>query len=97
MHITPIWSAPAEHYPWMARRLCDHTTAHLFFAPESEASAEIIAKAKAICERCPVKAECLAYADALGKKAGEGVWGGLTAHERELRVRRTKRHEKEGL
>ena len=96
MHITPIWSAPAEAHPWMARRLCSNETANLFFSPDSEVSAEIIAKAKAICEWCPVKAECLAYADALGAMASEGIWGGLTARERALRVRRNKRHEKGG-
>jgi WhiB family redox-sensing transcriptional regulator len=39
-----------------------------------------IAKAKAICERCPVRAGCLAHA--LEHKIAHGVWGGLTEDER---------------
>jgi WhiB family redox-sensing transcriptional regulator len=36
--------------------------------------------AKAICQRCPVIAECLA--DALDNRTEFGVWGGMTERER---------------
>jgi WhiB family transcriptional regulator, redox-sensing transcriptional regulator len=36
--------------------------------------------AKVVCARCLVRAECLAYALALGIR--EGVWGGTTGNDR---------------
>lgn len=38
------------------------------------------AEAKALCLRCPVRAECLQYADDNDER--EGIWGGLTPQER---------------
>jgi WhiB family transcriptional regulator, redox-sensing transcriptional regulator len=37
-------------------------------------------RAKAVCESCPVRAECLDHAVSSGER--HGVWGGLTADER---------------
>jgi WhiB family transcriptional regulator, redox-sensing transcriptional regulator len=37
-------------------------------------------RAKAVCEDCPVRAECLDHA--LGAGERYGVWGGLTSDER---------------
>lgn len=52
------------------------------FFPVSEAGPALnqVAEAKAICARCPVTSECLAWA----LRAGEpvGVWGGTTPEER---------------
>lgn len=45
----------------------------------SEEPAEI-GRAKAVCATCPVKVECLEYAKDNGEE--DGVWGGLTPHER---------------
>lgn len=43
-----------------------------------------VTRAKAVCLRCPVLAECLGWAQLHGQ--GDGVWGGLDADERrELR------------
>lgn len=39
-----------------------------------------IAEAKAVCRRCPVTEDCLAWAIATGQDAG--VWGGLGEDER---------------
>lgn len=44
-------------------------------------NAERIADAKAVCAVCPVRQECLQTALDLGES--DGVWGGLTATERE--------------
>ena len=55
--------------------------ADLFF-PERGASTR---KAKAICNACEVKAECLDYAIVNGEKFG--IWGGMSERERR-RVRR---------
>jgi WhiB family redox-sensing transcriptional regulator len=37
-------------------------------------------RAKAVCESCPVRAECLNHAVRAGERYG--VWGGLTSDER---------------
>ncbi|HRW19069.1 MAG TPA: WhiB family transcriptional regulator [Dermatophilaceae bacterium] len=43
-------------------------------------------QAKAVCQRCPVIAECLA--DALDNRTEFGVWGGQTERERRALLRR---------
>lgn len=47
---------------------------------------EPAALAKRICNRCPVREECLEYALAAGEKYG--IWGGTTERERRRLVRR---------
>jgi WhiB family redox-sensing transcriptional regulator len=37
-------------------------------------------RAKAVCEPCPVRAQCLDHALSTGER--HGVWGGLSADER---------------
>lgn len=54
----------------------------LFFGPDGERSAEREMrerKAKAVCARCPLRAECLEYA--LSHPARHGIWGGLSPEE----------------
>jgi WhiB family redox-sensing transcriptional regulator len=61
----------------------------LFFGPDAEfvtARRDREAKAKAICARCPVKAECLEYA--LDTREAFGVWGSLNEDERRAILRR---------
>jgi Transcription factor WhiB len=43
--------------------------------------------AKAVCERCPVRGECLQWALDAGADADYGIWGGLDEAERR-RLRR---------
>lgn len=43
-----------------------------------------IARAKAVCARCSVRVECLAYAEGAGEE--DGVWGGLSVQERRRSV-----------
>jgi WhiB family redox-sensing transcriptional regulator len=47
-----------------------------------------IARAKAVCARCPVAAKCLAFALFHGDVT-DGVFGGTTGAERERLLRRT--------
>jgi WhiB family redox-sensing transcriptional regulator len=49
-------------------------------APRRAALAEHEAEAKAICQPCPLRDTCLAWALDTGQD--HGVWGGLTEHER---------------
>jgi DNA-binding CsgD family transcriptional regulator len=66
-------SAQATAADWQASAACGGTNSRTFV--EAKPS-----EAKEICANCPVRAECL-Y-DALGSKADNGIWGGLTYHER---------------
>jgi WhiB family transcriptional regulator, redox-sensing transcriptional regulator len=66
----------ADDYSWQIEASCRGVDAELFFpATEEEA-----APAKAICETCPVRVACLAFA--LERNERFGVWGGLTEKER---------------
>lgn len=70
---------------WRERAACRDEDPELFFpvgaAGPALAQAE---RAKAVCRRCPVIDQCLAWALAAGQDAG--IWGGLTEQERrELR------------
>jgi WhiB family redox-sensing transcriptional regulator len=60
----------------------------LFFAPAVIESADVRAKreklAKAICARCPVQPQCLAYALRVDETLG--IWGGYTEVERRRRA-----------
>jgi WhiB family transcriptional regulator, redox-sensing transcriptional regulator len=66
---------------WQDYANCRGADADLFF-PERGASTR---KAKAICNACDVKAECLDFAIVQGEKFG--IWGGMSERERR-RVRR---------
>ena len=64
---------------WMTDAACTTTDPELFFPSEKEGWATA-GMAKAICDVCPVAAECLQYA--LDHEIPEGIWGGLTARNR---------------
>lgn len=66
-----------ERPPWMARRDPRCNDPALFF-PAQGRSAEA---AKAVCADCPVVQQCADYA--LADHGLEGVWGGMTAGERD--------------
>lgn len=66
---------------WQDYANCRGADADLFF-PERGASTR---KAKAICNACEVKNQCLDYAIINGEKFG--IWGGMSERERR-RVRR---------
>ena len=66
---------------WQDYANCRGADADLFF-PERGASTR---KAKAICNACDVKGECLDFAIVQGEKFG--IWGGMSERERR-RVRR---------
>lgn len=59
---------------WYADALCKEYPTSLFFPDKGQATA----RAKALCRRCTVRAEC---AEA-GAAEPVGIWGGLTAQAR---------------
>lgn len=66
---------------WRHDANCREEDPELFFPVGSGGPATSqIAQAKAVCHRCPVASDCLAWALATGQDAG--VWGGLSEEER---------------
>lgn len=66
----------------LERAACRDTDLELFFSIDEADEA----RAKGVCQRCPVRWECLTYA--LETRQRHGVWGGLNPEERTLLVRR---------
>lgn len=69
---------------WVQNAACGGRTdlEHLFF-PERGVPSSI---AKSLCRQCPVQVECLRFA--LDTRQPFGIWGGLSAEERERMLRR---------
>lgn len=69
---------------WRSNAACRGMTVELFFKPaDGETSEQRRAReaaAKAICEACPVRIECLDHALATDERYG--IWGGTTAADR---------------
>lgn len=68
---------------WRKDAACAGSDLELFFPSDDDADA--IARAKDVCESCPVREDCLQFA--LSTNQTDGVWGGLDANERR-RLRR---------
>lgn len=67
----------AHRDPWMSEALCAEIDPELWFPPASSSPG----RAKAVCQSCQVRAECLSYA--LENGIEFGVWGGLSEPERQ--------------
>ena len=66
---------------WLDAGACRSEDPELFFPiTASGPSAQQIAAAKAVCQRCGVRSECLHYA--LESRQSYGVWGGTSEEER---------------
>jgi WhiB family transcriptional regulator, redox-sensing transcriptional regulator len=78
---------------WQYRAACRGEDAEMFFAPnyfERKEEKEVReGRAKAICARCPVRAECLEYA--IRNREPHGIWGGLNESERKALIRQRER------
>lgn len=75
---------------WQDIAECKGMDPTLFFGPEH---AETVKEkrdredaAKAVCNQCPVRSECLEYA--LDAREAYGIWGGMTELERRALLRR---------
>lgn len=74
----------AALWEWQHRGLCRTSNPEVFFHPEGErgpARRWRNERAVAICQRCPVLAECREHG--LRVREPYGVWGGLTEEDRE--------------
>lgn len=71
---------------WQTHARCAEVDPEIFF-PERGGSSKA---ARAVCDKCTVKSECLEYA--LNNKEQFGIWGGTSERERRrLRKERTQR------
>jgi WhiB family redox-sensing transcriptional regulator len=69
---------------WQVHARCHEVDPEIFF-PERGGSSKA---ARAVCNQCPVRAQCLEYA--LNNKEQFGIWGGTSERERRrLRRERT--------
>ena len=66
---------------WTAQAACRRTDPDSLFVQGAAQN-----RAKAVCNGCAVKTECLA--DALDNRVEFGVWGGMTERERRALLRR---------
>ena len=79
--LTEVWT-------WQMRGACRGFDSAVFFHPERErgpAKADRNARAKQVCQACPVIEECRRHA--LSTQEPYGVWGGMTVDERRALLR----------
>ncbi|TQC47758.1 WhiB family transcriptional regulator [Rhodococcus sp. WS4] len=77
---------------WWARAACRGAELAVFFSPDDErghARDRREARARRICQPCPVLAQCRDHALAVGEPFG--VWGGMTEGDRREHGRRFRR------
>ncbi|MEV0674853.1 WhiB family transcriptional regulator [Mycobacterium sp. NPDC050441] len=68
---------------WRSQGNCRDVDPMVFYGPDRERAAarrRRVARAKAICQSCPVQRACLKQSLRFPER--HGVWGGLTADER---------------
>lgn len=69
-------------WDWQLRGSCRGMDPSIFFPGGESRRARDEARAKAVCEMCPVLTLCRQYA--LDAAEPYGIWGGMTPHERAL-------------
>jgi WhiB family transcriptional regulator, redox-sensing transcriptional regulator len=80
---------------WKRFAACRNKPTSMFYPIGTKGeSVNEISAAKAVCDKCLVKDECLAYAFQTEPKAGDvrnGIFGGMTEAERHTLYRRVRR------
>lgn len=79
----------AKKAGWRADAACRPLDSALFFPDRMTYRNDEVARAKAVCRRCPVREQCLAAA--MDGREKIGIWGGLTPEERANLRRRERR------
>ena len=78
LHAAAPDNTPSRRTSWRDRALCMEVDPELFF-PDQTRTIEA-RMAKAVCATCPVRAECLAYAQR--NNIIDGIFGGLDETQR---------------
>lgn len=83
---------------WRAEAKCKDMDTELWYPPRDKNLYKPIAdKAKAVClgkdgrPECPVRLECLLYAESIDEQYG--IWGGLSHRERNALVRKANKND----
>ncbi|MGW2639949.1 WhiB family transcriptional regulator [Streptomyces sp. NPDC001348] len=80
---------------WRDHAACRHEDPDLFFPVGTTGPAVLQARqAKTVCERCPVREQCLDWA--LDTSQTIGIWGGTTEGERRALKRRAASRRRSG-
>ena len=80
-------AAVSTSWNWVARSAClDEDPEHFFPISKTGRAEEQIARAKAVCASCVVKAPCLEFA--IRTDADDGIWGGMDPSQRR-RIKRS--------
>ena len=87
---TPRTGPPADRDrgDWRILGSCRNVESSLFFSPEGERGrdrARREARAKRVCQDCPVLTECREYALAVAEPYG--TWGGMSENDRRRHIR----------
>lgn len=81
---------------WRHEAICRESDPGLFFPAGSTGQAlEEIAAAKAVCQVCPVREQCLQFA--LQTNQESGIWGGTSEDERRRLRKRWLAHRRRAL
>jgi WhiB family redox-sensing transcriptional regulator len=77
LEVWPSWNPPGH---WADEALCSAADPEAWFPEHGKGTSTETRMAKAICQMCPVRLECLDYA--IGRNEEWGIWGGMTFTER---------------
>lgn len=80
-----------RHPNWTEEAACRGMGPDRFYPTDSEDDddTEVAVAAKAVCESCPVREDCLTTA--IETREQYGIWGGMTSRERRRMIRRARR------
>lgn len=78
---------PSGDQSWTQSAECAKPGQPLMFPHEGDTVG--VEQAKDVCNRCPVRQQCLD--EALGRRESFGIWGGMTTDERRALLRQTAR------
>jgi WhiB family transcriptional regulator, redox-sensing transcriptional regulator len=68
---------------WRDQALCTQTDPEVFFPAQGVTTGLSRRVTRQMCQACPVRPECLAFALAI-EPVPAGIWGGMTERERRL-------------
>lgn len=84
---------PYRDTDWANQGRCrSHNNPDLWFPVSYERDRAQVEEAKAECRQCPVIEACTEYAMAKDTFQAEGIWGGLTPHQRRPRGQKPIEH-----
>ena len=86
--ISAVLKPQSDFWAWQAEGLCKNEDSEVFFLDPNmrgDVKRLRVSVAKAICQPCPVKNECLQHA--LTVPETYGVWGGMSEEERDSILR----------